>query len=126
MGGGGAEQGLVGINQPGPVAGGRRLLAETQPREQPNGRGPTAAGQMLAHEIRNSLKPVVGSIELLRGEIPSGGVAGELMEIIRVRGVIAASISPRSRLKLPSPARRKGTVTGSAPAIRTVSPASPA
>lgn len=36
----------------------------------------------LAHEIRNSLKPVVGSIELLRGEIPSGGVAGELMEII--------------------------------------------
>jgi signal transduction histidine kinase len=36
----------------------------------------------LAHEIRNSLKPVVGSIELLQGEIPRGGVAGELMEII--------------------------------------------
>jgi PAS domain S-box-containing protein len=36
----------------------------------------------LAHEIRNSLKPVVGSIELLRGEVPPGGVAGELMEII--------------------------------------------
>ncbi len=36
----------------------------------------------LAHEIRNSLKPVVGSIELLQGEIPHGGVPGELMAII--------------------------------------------
>ncbi|MBD3162431.1 MAG: PAS domain-containing protein [Candidatus Eisenbacteria bacterium] len=36
----------------------------------------------LAHEIRNSLKPVVGSIELLAGEIPPKGNAGELMQII--------------------------------------------
>lgn len=36
----------------------------------------------LAHEIRNSLKPVVGSIELLAGEIPRQGTAGELVEII--------------------------------------------
>jgi PAS domain S-box-containing protein len=36
----------------------------------------------LAHEIRNSLKPVVGSIELLAGEIPRTGIAGELIEII--------------------------------------------
>ncbi len=36
----------------------------------------------LAHEIRNSLKPVVGSIELLAGEIPPDGVPGELMAII--------------------------------------------
>lgn len=36
----------------------------------------------LAHEIRNSLKPVVGSIELLAGEIPQRGSAGELMQII--------------------------------------------
>jgi PAS domain S-box-containing protein len=36
----------------------------------------------LAHEIRNSLKPVVGSIELLASEIPQKGVPGELMAII--------------------------------------------
>jgi signal transduction histidine kinase len=36
----------------------------------------------LAHEIRNSLKPVVGSIELLQEEIPGNGVSGELMAII--------------------------------------------
>ncbi|MDM7914073.1 MAG: PAS domain-containing protein, partial [Candidatus Eisenbacteria bacterium] len=36
----------------------------------------------LAHEIRNSLKPVVGSIELLSREIPQEGVAGELFSII--------------------------------------------
>jgi len=36
----------------------------------------------LAHEIRNTLKPVVGSIELLAGEIPLQGTAGELLEII--------------------------------------------
>jgi signal transduction histidine kinase len=36
----------------------------------------------LAHEIRNSLKPVVGSIELLAGEIPREGTSGELLEII--------------------------------------------
>ncbi len=36
----------------------------------------------LAHEIRNSLKPVVGSIELLAGEIPQEGIKGELMGII--------------------------------------------
>lgn len=36
----------------------------------------------LAHEIRNSLKPVVGSVQLLEGEIPREGTAGELMGII--------------------------------------------
>jgi signal transduction histidine kinase len=40
----------------------------------------------LAHEIRNSLKPVVGSIELLAQEIPSYGVAGELTAIILREG----------------------------------------
>lgn len=40
----------------------------------------------LAHEIRNSLKPIVGSIELLRGEVPTAGVAGELFSIITKEG----------------------------------------
>lgn len=40
----------------------------------------------LAHEIRNSLKPIVGSIELLAHEIPSYGIASELSSIILREG----------------------------------------
>jgi signal transduction histidine kinase len=43
--------------------------------------GQLSAG--LAHEIRNSLKPISGSVELLRRELPaSGGTRDTLMEII--------------------------------------------
>ena len=43
--------------------------------------GQLSAG--LAHEIRNSLKPISGSVELLRREMPSsGGTRDMLMEII--------------------------------------------
>lgn len=43
--------------------------------------GELSAG--LAHEIRNSLKPITGSVELLRREIPRGeGARDTLMEII--------------------------------------------
>lgn len=43
--------------------------------------GQLSAG--LAHEIRNSLKPISGSVELLRRELPeSGGARDTLMEII--------------------------------------------
>jgi signal transduction histidine kinase len=43
--------------------------------------GQLSAG--LAHEIRNSLKPISGSVELLRRELPAtGGARDTLMEII--------------------------------------------
>lgn len=43
--------------------------------------GQLSAG--LAHEIRNSLKPITGSVELLQRELPPGGGARDtLMEII--------------------------------------------
>lgn len=37
----------------------------------------------LAHEIRNSLKPLVGSLEILAGDIPPTESNGELLSIVR-------------------------------------------
>jgi signal transduction histidine kinase len=59
----------------------RAREAEDRRRERLALIGELSAG--LAHEIRNSLKPLTGSVELLRREIPPGGGSGDaLMEII--------------------------------------------
>ncbi len=63
-------------------------LTERRAREEERRRHDRLAliGQLsagLAHEIRNSLKPISGSVELLRRELPaSGGARDTLMEII--------------------------------------------
>jgi two-component system, NtrC family, sensor histidine kinase PilS len=63
-------------------------LTERRAREEERRRHDRLAllGQLsagLAHEIRNSLKPISGSVELLRRELPEGGGARDtLMEII--------------------------------------------
>jgi signal transduction histidine kinase len=60
-------------------------LRKEQEAEQARKERLAAIGELsghLAHEIRNSLKPLVGSVELLEGEMPRDGNAGELVGII--------------------------------------------